>query len=346
MIKHLRSIALMSVVVSLAACATLYTEYDEKLLENKEFDQSVKVTEMDPPPVITPVETPSGTAESAPPSVSTKKDAKTVKPPKTPKKAAAIAAPVVAGPREPKLEDSAGFSGRRPLVDPYVIGEELEYSVNYFAMEAGRFTIKTRPMVELNGKKSYHFTYQARSSSVFSMFYAVDDFAEVFMDYERLVPYSYVIKARESKQVRDVKTFFNWQTMKAKTWDKKIKKGKGPEEKNYEWELLPYSQNVFSVLFYLRCFQLEVGKELAVRVAHEGKNIIMRAKVLREEKQTVAGQTLDTWVIKPEFEIDGVFKPVGDVFMWLTKDEKKRLVRIESKIKIGTLVVALDKMKP
>jgi hypothetical protein len=44
-------------------------------------------------------------------------------------------------------------------------------------------------------------------------------------------------------------------------------------------------------------------------------------------------------VVKPEFEVDGVFKPVGDIFFWLTDDDRKLIVRIESEIKIGTLVM-------
>ena len=206
--------------------------------------------------------------------------------------------------------------------------------------------MKTHPFVEVNGRKSYRFTFHARSSSTFSLFYAVDDMAEFFMDYEDLVPYSYTIKAKESKQVRDVKSFYNWKTLQAKTWDKKIKKGKGPEEKVYEWQILPYSQNVFSAVYYMRCFQYTVGKNLAIRVGHEGKNIIMNAKILREEKLKTGAGTFDTFVIKPEFEIDGVFKPVGDVFMWVTKDSYHRIARIESKIKIGKVVVELQKISP
>jgi hypothetical protein len=245
-----------------------------------------------------------------------------------------------------KIEDSEGFIGRRPEVDPFVVGETLEFTVRYFKLEGGRFTMTTKPMVEVNGKKSYHFAYQARSSSVFSVFYAVDDRADTYVDYEDLVPYSYVISAKESKQVRDVKSYINHQARKAKTWDKKIKKNKDPEIKEYEWSTDAYPQNVFSIAYYLRCFKLSVGKKLAVNVAHEGKNIIMRAEVVRTEKLNTPIGKLDTFVVKPSFEIDGVFKPVGDVYMWVTNDQYKRLVRIEAKIKIGTVVAAIEKITP
>jgi hypothetical protein len=332
-------------------CASLFEEYDEKLLQNKEFDDSLKIQEIQPKQEDNEKNQPSGLAVKA----QTQKKQQTKLPAPelkiTKQKSSgglkAVEQPASkAAQHQPSIEDAEGFSGRRPIVDPFVENEELTYAVSYFAVEAGRFTMKTNPFVQVNGRKSYHFSLHARSSSVFSVFYAVDDVAESFLDYQDLIPYSYTIKAKESKQVRDVKSFFNWNTMKAKTWDKKIKKGKEPEEKIYDWDILPYSQNVFTVAYYMRCFQYKVGKELSVRVAHEGKNMVMTAKVLREEQLKTNAGVFDTFVIKPEFEIDGVFKPVGDVFMWITKDSHHRIARIESKIKIGKIVVNLQQISP
>lgn len=333
-----------------SSCATLFNDYDEKLLENKEFSDSLKVEEI-PPPETAKADEVKATPESNPEEIKKVAKAKSGKSSaaKTPVKAAPLVPPEKAAKllqHQPDMEDGEGFNGRRPKVDPFVENEELIYAVSYFAVEGGRFTMRSHPFVEVNGRKSYRFTFHARSSSTFSLFYAVDDMAEFFMDYEDLVPYSYTIKAKESKQVRDVKSFYNWKTLQAKTWDKKIKKGKGPEEKIYEWQILPYSQNVFSAVYYMRTFQYSVGKEISMRVGHEGKNIIMKAKILREEKLSTAVGTLDTFVIKPEFEIDGVFKPVGDVFMWITNDSHHRIARIESKIKIGKVVVNLQKISP
>ncbi len=94
----------------------------------------------------------------------------------------------------------------------------------------------------------------------------------------------------------------------------------------------------------MRAFTYKVGKQMSVRVAHEGKNMVMRATVVREEKLNTPAGTFDTWVIKPEFQMEGIFKPVGDVFIWLTKDDRKLIVRIESKIKIGKIVVGVQKI--
>ena len=72
---------------------------------------------------------------------------------------------------------------------------------------------------------------------------------------------------------------------------------------------------------------------------------MVRAKVLRQEKKSTAVGVFDTLVLKPEFEIGGVFTPTGDNFIWVTNDDRKMIVRIESKIKIGTLVVGVQNIK-
>lgn len=247
----------------------------------------------------------------------------------------------------PALEDGEGFDGRRPIVEPLRVGEKAVYRISYFAVEAGRFTMEIKPFVKVNDQKAYHFHFTGRTSSVFSLFYAVDDSADAYLDYEKRIPYSYEIHVKESKQVREVRSYFDWKTMTAETWDKKLKKGeKKPQKEHYKWKILPYSQNVFTVAFYLRHFQLDVGKKLAVRVAHEGKNLIMRAKVLRKERLKTTAGTFDTVVVRPRFEIDGMFKQVGEISIWLTDDDRKHILRIESKIKIGTIVAAIHELHP
>ncbi len=80
---------------------------------------------------------------------------------------------------------------------------------------------------------------------------------------------------------------------------------------------------------------------MAFRVADEGKNIVFTGEVLRREELSTKIGKLKTLVIKPTIEVDGAFKPVGDILIWLTDDDRKHVVRIESKIKIGTLVAKL-----
>ena len=247
--------------------------------------------------------------------------------------------------RQPELEDNEGFNGRRPLVDPFTVGEKVTLALSYFAAPAGTLTLQVKPYVDVNKRKSYHFMIRAKSSRLFSMFYAVDDYAETYIDFETLKPSTYEIHVKESKQLREIKSYFDWKTLKAKYWDTKITKKKGEQNKKKDWAIEDFSQNVISAAFYLRTFTLTPGKKLAFRVADAGKNLVFTAEVLRRETLDTEIGELKTVVLKPNVTIDGVFAPMGDILLWLTDDQNKFIVRIESKIKIGTVVGTLEKIE-
>lgn len=239
---------------------------------------------------------------------------------------------------EPSIEDSVGFEGRRPIVDPFRVGETVIHDVSYFKVSAGQLKLKVEPFSNVNGKKSYTFAIEISSNSMFSSFYSVEDRAETLVDYETLVPHVFSLHVKESGQMREAKSRFDHSSNQAYYFEKKITKKDGLEEKKQNWEMPTFSQNVYSAIFYMRLFKWDIGKEYTFRVAHDNENIVFRGKALRKEKLETQAGTFNTIVIKPEFTIKGAFRPVGDIFFWMSDDDRKLVLRIESHIKIGTLV--------
>ncbi len=248
--------------------------------------------------------------------------------------------------RQPDLEDSAGFLGRRPAVDPFRVGEEVIHDVRYFKMQAGTLKIKVEPFVQVNQRKAYTFAYEVETSSLFSSFYSVQDRAVVLVDFFELIPHVFTLHVKESAQLREARSIFNFDQLKATYWEKKYTKKNGHEEKKEEWDILPYSQNVFSAAFYMRTFQWSVGKENAFRVSDNKENMVFKAKCIRRETLETEAGTFDALVLKPEITLQGKFKPVGDIFIWLSNDDRKYILRIESSIKIGTIVSGIVKLNP
>lgn len=246
--------------------------------------------------------------------------------------------------REPDVESDKGFDGRRPLIDPFRVGEKIVHSVKYFKVQAGTLALEVRPYAFVNGKKSYNFTTSIKSSSFFSSFYAVDDYATTLMDFDTLVPSVYTMHVKESGQLREARALFDASTLKATFWDKKQTEKDGVQEKRIEWDMLPYSQNVYSAAYYMRMFQWDVGNENAFRIAHDGDNLIFKGKAIRREKITTKVGEFTALVIKPDIYLKGKFTPTGDIFIWLSDDDRKFILRIESEIKIGTLVSEIEEL--
>ncbi len=330
-----------------AACASRVLQYEksENLRTNKEYDDLMKVKEIPLPPEEKMAEVPAEIRESDEKKKPVVQEEKK-KAPKQSSKPIPKGATPVSQARLPKIEDSEGFVGRRPLADPFRIGEKAVYDISYFKMSAGEMELEVGPFVEVNGAKAYQFIVRLKTSPLFSRFYSVEDSAVTYVNYETLLPYNLRVQIKESKQLAEAMTYFDFKTLKGNYWQKRFTKEKGEVEKKLEWDIQPYSQNVISSIFYLRNFTLTPGKELAFLVADDGKNITFTGKVLGKEKLATAAGTFDTVVVQPSIQADGQFKPVGDIKLWLTDDDRKILVRIESAIKIGTLKGQLKSLSP
>lgn len=359
----MRSVGVVTIFICfLLSCSSPFLKYDEPLgLTIDEEIPDVRVKEIGEDPnmammdygavggqIDTAATTPSPTPVPQPTPVSRAAGRRSKRPPKVKelKETPSIIAsptPVIAKrkEREPGLESSVGFSGGSRIPDkiPFRVGEKVVMSVRYFRAQAGELTLEVRPYVEVNGRRSYRWHTGLRTTGMFSSFYSVEDWAETLVDVETLTPSVFNLQVKESAQLKTGKGYFDLRTLKGVYIEKKYTEKKGHEDKRQEWTLAPYAQNVFSAAFYMRVFSYEVGKEYKFIVSDDEKNMIFKGKALRKERIDTDAGSFDTIVVKPEFEVDGVFKPVGDIFFWLTDDDRKLIVRIESEIKIGTLVM-------
>lgn len=343
-----------SLIFVVVSCTSKNLKFDraEDLKKNIEFEKEVQIVKSEEVPVkevpsVIPQPTP--TVSSLP---SAKPSAKNVTK-KVPAKKGMVPVkePVTASStsvRQPELEDSVGFApgSRRPLIDPFRVGEEVVHDVHYFKVSAGNLRFKVEPFSSVNGRKSYTYAIEIKTSPLFSSFYSVDDRVETFVDFEDLVPRVFQLHVKETSQLREAKMLFNTETNMAKFWEKKVTKEDGEEEKRQEWEILPYTQNVYSAIFYMRNFQWEVGKEYAFRVSNDKENLIFSGKAVRREVLDTKLGPKKAIVVQINVVLKGKFKPIGDNFIWLSDDERKYILRIESKIKIGSLVSEIISLNP
>lgn len=338
---------IFSLLITSCTAPPKQSELDE-LAVNKEFEEVIKIKNIEPLTKDSIQEKKSETIKKPKKSSLPKNQRKKTKKRKVVKRKSSLKNKIEKKTkvvlRQPEMEDSEGFDGRRPIVDPLRPLETQTFDVNYGILSAGKVRLKIRPFVEVNGKKAYHFTGHVDSNAVFSLFYKVRDWAETYVDYDSLLPHGFAVHVKESKQYKEVRNAFDWEKLEGTHWQKKLSDGKTKERKT-SWEIKDFSQNVISAFFYLRTFQYAVGKEMQFRVADDGKNIVVTIKVLKEEVLKTNLGKLRTFKSEVKFEYDGVFKPVGSIYLWVTNDEKKYIARVDAKIKIGTISLDLEKVE-
>lgn len=227
----------------------------------------------------------------------------------------------------------------RWTMTPFIqAGERTLLDITYFGATAGQLELTVLPSKVVSDRLSYHFRAKATSTSVFSLFYRVNDVAESFMDTEGLFSHKYSLKLDESKQQRDVLELYDYRKKKAYYWSKLEHNDKGVHNDQSEIDLVPFTQDGLSAFFYVRTLPLEVGKVFEFPVVNNGKLRTVRVTVIREETLSTKIGEFPSFVLKPEVVLDGVLQNSGDSFMWISNDAQRRILKMDAKIKVGSVI--------
>lgn len=339
-----------SFIIVLTSCSSLMKyKWSKDKYKNAEFEKKVVIVEAEDPKdeavsggTTVKLDVPAGDTTVSATKTLTKTNPKTVK---KDKNTVAKTEPVPVK-RQPEIEDSEGFDGqRRPLADPFRVGESVIHEVTYLGATAGELSFQVKPYAIVNNRKSYNFFIDIQSSSFFSRMFAVDDQVQTFVDFETLVPHVFKLNIRDSAQVKEAQSYFDVENLRADYWEHRYTEKGGHEEKKRSWTILPFSQNPFSAIFYMRVFKWTVGKEYIFRVADDEKNVAFKGKAVEKTILDTEAGEFKAIKIKAEVYSRGNLAKATDFFLWVSDDDRKYILRIEVKLPIGSLVSEAIKIK-
>lgn len=183
-------------------------------------------------------------------------------------------------------------------------------------------------------------TSQVHSAPVISILYKVEDHATSTSVDGR--PVNFRIKQREGRYRSDKETIFDSSDGKIVYHDylKGIKTEREVKIKNRPaWD-------VISGFYHLRTLALEDGKTLSLHVFDSNKMLQAEVHVLRREKVAFPGKGMvDAFVVRPVLRTEGLFKHKGSILIWLSADERRIPLRVETKVSIGKVVAELKKVE-
>ena len=190
-------------------------------------------------------------------------------------------------------------------------------------------------METVNGTRSYHFSFTARTFEYVDVFYKVRDRIDAYVD-ESMSRSLLFKKHQDGRRKRRITVSFDWETNQAQYAD--------AGEVRKPISILPGSFDPLSVFYAFRLFSLREGVELQLPVTDGKKCIVGRAKVMGRETIEVRGKRYDTFLVEP------ILEHLGDVFekaknaklkIWVTADGTSVPVRIESELIVGSFVAEL-----
>lgn len=219
---------------------------------------------------------------------------------------------------------------------PFQPGEKATYQLKWGFIPAGEAVLEVLADEQATGVPAFHFVLTARSNAFVDPFYKVRDRIDSYADLRMTRSLLYKKKQHEGSSRRDIVVEFDWLNNQARY-------------RNYGEMLdpipiMPGSFDPLAIFFYTRSLELEEGSEIIHPVTDGKKNMLGQAKIIKRETITVPGGSFDTYLMEPDLkDVGGVFEKSRDAKLkiWVTADERKMLVRIKSKVIVGSFICEL-----
>ncbi|PIK14931.1 DUF3108 domain-containing protein [Halobacteriovorax sp. JY17] len=214
--------------------------------------------------------------------------------------------------------------------------EKFVLRASYLGITVGHAKLETLPVVNVAGRKAFHFKGSLKSASFYDYIYEVEDWIESYVDARTFLPVKYTLVQRESGQDVDDLQLFDPETLKTYFWYKRLKKGKIKKiEKN---EYTPkYFQDSFSALYFVRGLDLKIGNKFEFPIITRTKIWLMKMEVEKIEEIKIMGKWINAYKIKAETRFPGVLSKRGDINFWFSTDKFRKILKFKANVKIGAI---------
>lgn len=216
------------------------------------------------------------------------------------------------------------------------VGEKLNFSVQWLGFEVGRARAYVSGIEDMNGRKAYHITAEARSNSLIDLIYPVRDVHHTYVDTERLHSLRYEKIIQEGRYRADEVIEFDQVNHKALYYSRK----NGTKKRSL------ISQNVqdeLSSAYWFRLQPLEAGSTVHIPANADEKNWDLTVHILKKEKIKLGTLgSFEAFELEPSARFQGIFIRRGKIRGWISDDEKRLPLMMKTKIPVlGTITVKL-----
>lgn len=229
-------------------------------------------------------------------------------------------------------EDNLDTIDHRPQFSKF-INEEMKFNIYWMGIYAGSASLSVRGESE-----SIRIFSQVNSAPFISNFYYVNDRAESIIEngkpkYFRLVQIEG--KYRGDKEIRF--DYDSGEIIFINHVKNKMSVHRGINK---------VYMDVLSGFFYFRTLQLDKNKPVFIDIFDSDKFATVEIKILKEESiENSDGKEIKALLIKPELTTEGLFKRKGEILIWISNDERKIPLKIETKVSVGKITAELKEYK-
>jgi hypothetical protein len=216
-------------------------------------------------------------------------------------------------------------------------GEKLEFRIAFHSALTGNITAASATVEvtdenrKFDSRDTYHVVGYGKTTGFIEMFYQIEERFESFIDEKALVPHYFIRKTRENNYRKTENVIF------------KHKEHIAVSESSVK-NVPANIQDIFSAFYYARVIDLSKSKPGAeFPVPFYLDDSVYNSKLVfvgRETVKTKLGK-FSCIKVKPMVATGYVFDDPYPVTVWVTDDQNRIPVRIESKLSVGSVRIDL-----
>ena len=213
---------------------------------------------------------------------------------------------------------------------PYKVGEFSDFDIYFGGIKVGVAEMEVVSCIMIDSISAFHIIGKGKTTPFFDWFFKVRDVYETFIDTSKKVPLKFIRDVSEGNYKKEQVYIFNHNESFVKHEDTIYK--------------IPFnSQDMLSALFYVRTFPKQNFKKKSffIPVFMDEENYFLEIMYLNNEVFSTRWGGIDCMVFKPRMQEGRVFEDGEDLKIWISDDENRILVAVETKIWAGTIKAVL-----
>jgi hypothetical protein len=209
---------------------------------------------------------------------------------------------------------------------PFGIGERMDYRVKFGPLKVGQAYMEVEGLDTIADNATYHLRFHMSGSVPF---YKLDDTQQSWLDVALLATRRYHQDSHQGSYERYREYEFD------------LEQGilTGLEGETDSIPELALDEAAF--IYFVRSIPLEVGETYEWdRYYRFDRNPVI-LQVLRRETVKVPAGEFETIVVRPIIKTGGIFAEGGEAEVYITDDERRVPVRLNTKMRVGSVTLEL-----
>jgi len=222
----------------------------------------------------------------------------------------------------------------------HTAGDQVILNINYLGMTVGKIMFTNNGKKMINDKEVWHLHARFKSAPFYSRIYELDDTVDTYVTTDEFLSTRYSLIQRESKQDIDDLQLHDRDQLKTFWFYKRVTKEKTREKKDEKY-ITYHSLDPFSVVFFYQGLPLNDGDTYEIPLINKAKILIFKSVVEgREEIKTSRGRK-KAIKVHATTQYSGDHLKSGELFFWFSDDESRTLLKVQAKIKIGSVTAEI-----